>query len=224
MTANPTTTATVELLTAEVRTVMIGRRQVTLSTYRQLDEVAPEVVEAFGRVRDPAAMPTGGIPVVGRDRRDGVLVKSIAFPVPAGDGRPEEEDPLVHRYTVFYTPNWCEPVVFELAEVTEIRHPGTSWERREVTWPKELAMRVASREANGHRYSVKWVVASPYQEMAKRYQHNPDVPPGKVRFAPGVDVDRIVGTYAAELDDLVEQDRRYYDWKSLPLIVLAGPR
>lgn len=34
-------TATVETLTAEVRTLMVGSRQVTLSVYRQLDSVSP---------------------------------------------------------------------------------------------------------------------------------------------------------------------------------------
>lgn len=50
MTATPT--ATVELLTAEVRVLMIGRRQVTLSVYRQLDTIDPDQIEPFGRVRD----------------------------------------------------------------------------------------------------------------------------------------------------------------------------
>lgn len=44
-------TATVEVLTAEVRVLMIGSRQVTLSVARQLDEVEPGDITPFGRVR-----------------------------------------------------------------------------------------------------------------------------------------------------------------------------
>jgi hypothetical protein len=43
--------ATVEVLTAEVRTLMVGSRQVTLSVYRQLDEVEWKLIQPFGRVR-----------------------------------------------------------------------------------------------------------------------------------------------------------------------------
>ena len=49
-----TTTAHVEVLTAEVRVLMVGSRQVTLSVYRQLDHVRPGHIEPFGRVRDGA--------------------------------------------------------------------------------------------------------------------------------------------------------------------------
>ena len=59
--------ATVEVLTAEVRTLMVGARQITLSVYRQLDEVAMRDVEVFGRVNVPPGL-------VGRDRRTGALV------------------------------------------------------------------------------------------------------------------------------------------------------
>jgi hypothetical protein len=43
--------ATVEVLTAEVRVLQVGRRQVTLSVVRQLDWANPADVEPFGRVR-----------------------------------------------------------------------------------------------------------------------------------------------------------------------------
>lgn len=43
--------ATVEVLTAKVRVLMVGSRQVTLSVYRQLDEIPLLAMEAFGRVR-----------------------------------------------------------------------------------------------------------------------------------------------------------------------------
>jgi hypothetical protein len=45
-------TATVEVLTAEVRVLQVGSRQVTLSVFRQLDHVPPAEIEPFGRVCD----------------------------------------------------------------------------------------------------------------------------------------------------------------------------
>jgi hypothetical protein len=46
------TSATVELLTAQVRILQVGSRQVTLSVYRQLDQVPADEIEPFGRVHD----------------------------------------------------------------------------------------------------------------------------------------------------------------------------
>ena len=43
--------ARVQLFAAEVRTLVVGARQVTLSFYAQLDECPPELIEPFGRVR-----------------------------------------------------------------------------------------------------------------------------------------------------------------------------
>lgn len=45
-------TAAVKVLTAEVRVLMVGSRQVTLSVYRQLDWTGPDEIEPFGRVHD----------------------------------------------------------------------------------------------------------------------------------------------------------------------------
>ena len=68
-----TDTATVETLTAEVRVLMVGNRQVTLSVYRQLDVVPLEEMEPFGRVNDGKR---AGIYVVGKHRGTGALVTS----------------------------------------------------------------------------------------------------------------------------------------------------
>ena len=66
--------ATVETLTAEVRALMIGKRQVTLSVYRQLDFADYSEVEPFGRVR--AGDQYGYVYVVGKLRANGSLVRS----------------------------------------------------------------------------------------------------------------------------------------------------
>lgn len=87
-------TATVETLTAEVRVLMVGNRQVTLSVYRQLDkfttsrplsEFAP-----FGRVssgtkyagEDPWGRTYKATPrfeFVGRDNPTGALMRMIVM-------------------------------------------------------------------------------------------------------------------------------------------------
>jgi hypothetical protein len=69
-------TATVETLTAEVRVLMVGSRQVTLSVYGQLDFTAPQIIEPFGRVR-PKDAEEGYLYLVGRNPA-GELVKARA--------------------------------------------------------------------------------------------------------------------------------------------------
>lgn len=46
-----TTTATIETLTAEVRTLVLGSRQITLSVAKQLDIIPLARLSVFGRVR-----------------------------------------------------------------------------------------------------------------------------------------------------------------------------
>jgi hypothetical protein len=83
------TTARVEVLTAEVRILMVSSRQVTMSVYEQLDPVRPEAIEAFGRVSRRRShcwdgwgghspdCPRDCVDVVGRDI-GGTLVRSCA--------------------------------------------------------------------------------------------------------------------------------------------------
>lgn len=86
MTAATTTapsSATVETLTAEVRTLVVGSRQVTLSVYRQLDECGYTAMVPFGRVRDSRER---GLWLVGR-APDGSLARAK---VPHPDWSPWE--------------------------------------------------------------------------------------------------------------------------------------
>ncbi len=76
-------TATIEVLTAEVRVLMVGSRQITLSVYRQLDRIDHEEVEPFGRVSDvqdekwAREQEMGrAVFVVGRHAGTGALVRS----------------------------------------------------------------------------------------------------------------------------------------------------
>lgn len=54
-----TTTAHVEVLTAEVRVLMVGSRQITMGVFEQLDPVRPDHIRPFGRVRRRSHCPYG---------------------------------------------------------------------------------------------------------------------------------------------------------------------
>jgi hypothetical protein len=62
-------TATIETLTAEVRVLMVGSRQVTLSVARQLDWVELERIAPFGRVKLG-----DGNAVIGRDEAGSLVL------------------------------------------------------------------------------------------------------------------------------------------------------
>lgn len=72
-----TTSATVETLTAEVRVLMVGNRQITLSVYRQLDTVKLDEIEPFGRVNDNKDVPSDALWIIGAHCTTGALVRSF---------------------------------------------------------------------------------------------------------------------------------------------------
>jgi hypothetical protein len=84
--------ASVAVLSAEVRVLQVGNGQITRSMYRQLDEAAPERFEPFGRVKNNSkrrqkdgwllAGRDGetGVLLVGRDTETGALVRYQAQP------------------------------------------------------------------------------------------------------------------------------------------------
>jgi hypothetical protein len=67
--------ATVEVLTAEVRVLMVGSRQVTLSVYSQLDSVDDVLIEPFGRVR-PRNADAEYVYLIGKRSASGELVRA----------------------------------------------------------------------------------------------------------------------------------------------------
>jgi len=72
-------TATVDVLTAEVRVLMIGSRQVTMSVYKQLDWIAPDKIVPFGRINDGERWVSSDVErlvVVGQNPDDGSLVRA----------------------------------------------------------------------------------------------------------------------------------------------------
>ena len=92
-----TNTATIETLTAEVRVLMVGSRQVTLSVYRQLDRHPSSQVQPFGRVsdkQDESRYACRNVFVVGCEITTGALVRSEHF---ARTGSPERYQEVVNR-------------------------------------------------------------------------------------------------------------------------------
>ena len=91
--------ARVEVLTAEVRVLMVGSRQVTMSVYNQLDRVKPSEIEPFGRVAPRDAEP-GYTYVVGASGA-GNLVRSrresCAALVRQADGLGSRADMITER-------------------------------------------------------------------------------------------------------------------------------
>ena len=77
--------AHVQVLTAEVRTLVVGARQVTMSVYEQLDTVPPGEIEPFGRV-SPRRATDRTIWVVGRHATTGALVSSYTLRRPGSLG------------------------------------------------------------------------------------------------------------------------------------------
>lgn len=97
---NGSATATVETLVAEVRTLMVGSRQVTLSVYKQLDRVSVWRIQPFGRVHTGIRYPDAygvkeeaTLELVGRDE-DGNLVACViaAYTDVPGCRRPAHYD------------------------------------------------------------------------------------------------------------------------------------
>ena len=95
------TSARVDVLTAEVRTLMVGSRQVTLSVYRQLDcEFDIDKVDLFGRVTDPAEK-SGDQWFVGCHKETGALVRT-SLEAPWSVFKRNERDTAEYREFVEY--------------------------------------------------------------------------------------------------------------------------
>lgn len=82
-------TATVEVLTAEVRVLMVGSRQITLSVARQLDRVPWHRCHPFGRIRDSQSYYDKTI--IGKNIDDGTLVRSELYPRPEWSSSEESQ-------------------------------------------------------------------------------------------------------------------------------------
>jgi hypothetical protein len=200
-----TATAKVEVLTAEVRVLMVGSRQVTLSVYRQLDYVPPDRIEPFGRVRDSHDTHTGSsVFVVGRDA-DGTLVCSHAYKQPTYQHITEEDFPLAHEWA-HAQHHFADGDDVGLTR-SYFHLPALAGTQAYVTL--EHAVTVTCHECE----MVEW--------RCRDYNHQ-DVKPDHDRAAW---LNRQMGTVVRMR---VAEDRElqaiYDEWAKLPLIVLAGLR
>ena len=103
-TTNRSATATVEVLTAEVRVLMVGSRQITLSVYRQLDYAEPADLEPFGRVRSNKELAERHLELVGA--RGGVLVRSSISPPSWQAGGSDAFDHWIYHKKGRAVPQW----------------------------------------------------------------------------------------------------------------------
>ncbi|MGH3300362.1 MAG: hypothetical protein ACRDOK_01560 [Streptosporangiaceae bacterium] len=126
--------AHVQVLTAEVRTLMVGSRQVTLSVYKQLDYVGSHAIHAFGRMNPDGSAPPfrdEQIWVVGQDPRTGALVKSslrAMWPRDDSELKPELHDGESTGRFHWYDPDIDRVRIIPVAW-KEMRRLAADWQR-----------------------------------------------------------------------------------------------
>jgi hypothetical protein len=198
--------ASVERLSAEVRVVQVGSRQITRPMYRQLDEATFGRFEPFGRVRDNKRKPRAGVlQLVGRDTETGALVSYDAQPPDwsASAGPEEFTHWLRHRHHIGEGFGHGPGLVVAIHHKFALRWNGTSkrvcdapyfWHDKDGTpeWVREYE-RPRQLELRQQRCQVDLgELESQWQEKAN-----------------------------SQLADLLEARARYDEFKALPLIVLA---
>lgn len=235
-----TNTATVETLTAEVQALMIGSRQVTLSVYRQLDEVPwDENFSPFGRVRDkedekrippdehdqPVPYPIFG---VGRSV-GGQLVRAVL-------GRPENisySDEFEHWWFHHTLGTGSDTVIVAEGRYKVRFRADLAWEGSGKADVRQSALRTSSCCTNVKAIAERSPVAGmdqPYIAGEKRdtfiwlaAEYNHRWLTGE--FCPMHGLERAWRYDAKEwLDTFTAMADRYRAAEALPLIVLAGMR
>lgn len=208
-----TTTATVQTLTAEVRVLQVGSRQVTLSVYKQLDYKPHDDLELFGRVHATKDLPPNDIELVGRDS-NGVLVRSwIGKPCWTSNGPAEFDHWLWHtrpaiRGNSFY--------VFEMGSAA-----GHSLDWRCYTSERPNCYETVGKR--GDLPETSWGRDKSLDATVRWLQAE-----RKHRWARGefCDLASLKKTWReaedTELADNAAEEARYAEAKALPLIVLAG--
>lgn len=201
--------ARVDVLTAEVRTLAVGRRQITMSVYRQLDKVAPPDIDPFGRVRDKLTA-DGYVEVVGKSRTDGSLVRSWVYQSPRspritvyGEG---------HRFHVGCNVE-RKAATIRVAErdgfFVDFRLDGARAAPSIYSGNRDIDRRPDERDCGRLRvYS------------AQRYDR---IYPDDI-FVDEVSADWVKRTADELISDSIKQRELAAPWESLPLIVLAGLR
>lgn len=234
-----TTTTTVETLTAEVRALMIGRRQVTLSVYRQLDTAPWDDVEPFGRVRDGKDT-AAGIYIVGRHRETGDLVRSSidrdswCADAPAEFAHWAHHNPQVatdrgknsingvatsHGRTLHwgFTYSRYDYLDGYVCTAPEFDEPSPKWPGPRDEYRGD-DYRGDDYDADYRRYRAEEVA-----QKERREDHHRRVLSGEFCDMSGLEA-RWRALAAERVAELVPHELRYQAAEKLPLIVLAGLR
>ena len=203
--------ASVEVLSAEVRLLRVGNGQITRSMYRQLDEATPERFKPFGRVKDNKRIPkelgkpkVGVLQLVGRDTKTGALVRYDVKPPDwsASDGPEEFTHWLMHqpemrlgfgeKYPVAkyegFSIFWTDSFRYEVCDGPKFWHIKD----KTPTWVRELD-RPRQVETRQRRCKVD------LDELKRRWRE-------KAR---------------SQLYEMLKAQARYDEFKALPLIVFA---
>jgi hypothetical protein len=139
------TAARVEVLTAEVRVLIVGSRQVTLSVFRQLDGVKPEQIRPFGRVQAGTRKPDGAwhfIEVVGASP-NGILVRSRTWTSQLHcRSYADHIDGICPAHRPLYDPDWRKRRRFTTVAPVYLADPWPdhAWEIEPDVWPEWSAL------------------------------------------------------------------------------------
>ena len=202
-------TATVETLTAEVRVLMVGSRQVTLSVYRQLDQVEPESITPFGRVNtgrltdDPKLIELVGV------NESGNLVRAVSGPA---------------HWVQYASPDFEHWNAHIAQQGTRYANPCTVWREDdlELRWRHGEGVRCdAARNLHPEVDYCHHPDDKVQQWLCAEHRHRRAV--GELCNLPALQ--KIWWSEAeTEFADLYVRHHRYKRHKELPLIVLAGLR
>ena len=215
MTNDSTATATVETLTAEVRVLMVGNRQITQSIAKQLDRVKLDQLDMFGRVRLGGDMFVIGRRIDGGDlviadpdtfRGPDRFVAVLSYNGPDSE-RPTIENPnrtVIGKYTrVSLGETPCEIRSEDLAYDSSVFDPYfeelSQWEARKHTYA--MANSCSTYDFPEPRPTVP------------TYTWNPGRHEGEFRRQ-----------IAAQRAEFCRRRALYVKARALPLIVLAGLR
>lgn len=236
-----TATATVATITAEVRQLIVGSRQVTASVYNQLDRVPPEQIEPMGRVTPKDGL-HNYVYVVGKHTVTGDLV-AASCPTAKNDiqsaayvaceiGRlkvrlestQEKADDLL-RSAKEAERNAAD----RLADDSDGYYSVAYWER--VTAEAEAEASVAPTELKRLEFLAKAADAR-YKAADRRAdgeKHNATAEARRQKAQEFLDeaaetgraLEKANAAYSADVRARMELAER---WAALPLIVLAGLR
>jgi hypothetical protein len=219
------TTTIVKTLTAEVRVLMVGSRQVTLSVYNQLDCIPHRQIDPFGRVNPRDADP-GRVYAVGRDPETGVLARAKT---------PRWDEELDRRPYKRSAEQLALATVRSFAAIEPPRIGTDGTEREQYRHAEERAGQIL--RSLGAARLVCWL--SPFGVVMDDYARTagltraeisqadrlpsprgaPDTQPGSQQAA------QILESYQQAITAAqAYADRIKAEWSALPLIVLAGLR